>query len=282
MKYQYPVNYIGITQGYHQGFSIDFGWNSKFGGKNQPIYAVESGVVYKTQVQQGGGNVIYIKHDDGCVSEYAHLEVMYVKKGEKIDRGQKIALMGNTGTKSTGNHLHFSLYKSTTIKNSNKYPCLEWLYVQEDQIVSEITKKEYKLLYEGDRPKEETKYVYNCDSLNVRRGAGTQYALVNDLYCGTEVKVKVYEICGTWARIGDNQWVSNNFLTEKKPSKVYKTKVVYDCDSLNVRTSNRFWGSNFATTKTPLPKGTIVSVVKESGNGTQIGDKRWVYSKYLK
>lgn len=128
--------------------------------------------------------------------------------------------------------------------------------------------------------KDETKYVYNCDSLNVRKGAGTKYALVNDLYCGTEVTVS--EIVDGWAKIGEGQWVANNYLTKNKPLKVYHTKVVTASDGLNVRTSNRFWGSNLAKTKTPLKKGTIVSVVKESGSGTQIGDKRWVYTKYLK
>lgn len=279
MEYQYPVNYIGITQGYHCGYSIDFGWSSKFGGKNQPVYSVEKGTVYKIQVQKGGGNVLFIKHSDGCVSEYAHLKEIYVAKGEFIEKGQKVALMGNTGQFCDGNHLHFSLYKSTTIKDSNKYPCLDWLYVKNDQVVGENTKKKYNLLYEKDKPKSETKYVYNCECLNVRCGAGTNYALINDLCCGTEVTV--HELVGDWAKIGDNQWVAGNYLTDKKPSKVYKTKKV-TADDLNVRTSNRFWGSNLAKAKSPLKKGTIVSVIKESGSGTQIGEKRWVYTKYLK
>ena len=50
-KYRYPVNYIAITtyfkKGVHNG--LDLGWNSKHGGKNQPIYAVADGKVYSTK-----------------------------------------------------------------------------------------------------------------------------------------------------------------------------------------------------------------------------------------
>lgn len=124
-----------------------------------------------------------------------------------------------------------------------------------------------------------TKYVYNCDSLNVRNGAGTNYKAINELVSGT--KVNVLEVKNGWARIDSNQWVSNNFLTTTKPSKVYETKEVIT--SLNVRTSNSFTGTkNLAKEKCPLPKGTLVSVITTSGSGVQIGKNRWVYKTYLK
>lgn len=127
-----------------------------------------------------------------------------------------------------------------------------------------------------------TKYVYNCESLNIRKGAGTSYSAVNDLTKGT--KVTVYEIKNGWARIGTNQWVSNNYLTTAKSSKVYSTKQVTNATGgLNVRTSNSYSGTkNIAKEKTPLPNGTLVSVIKTSGNGVQIGANRWVYKSYLK
>lgn len=281
MKIKYPVNYIAITQGYHQGYSIDFGWNNSHGGKNQPIYSVADGIVYMIQKQKKGGNVLYIKHTNGYVSEYAHLEKIIVKKGEKVSYGQQVATMGNTGSASTGNHLHFSLYKTTSIKNSNKLKCLEYMYVTDEQYVGEKTAKNYTILKENDRPKETIKYVYNCDSLNVREGVGTNTKLINNLIAGTEVRV--LEEKSGWVRIGEKQWVSGNYLTEKEPKTIYKTKVVSDADGgLNVRTSNKFTGSsNVAKSMTPLKNGTIVSVIKISGNGVQIGEKRWVYEYYL-
>ena len=123
------------------------------------------------------------------------------------------------------------------------------------------------------------KYVYKCDSLNVRSGAGTNYKAINDLSAGT--KVNVLETKSGWSRIASGQWVSSYYLTSTKPSKFYDTKEV--TTSLNVRTSNSFTGTkNIAKEKCPLPKGTLVSVIETSGNSVKIGQNRWVYKTYLK
>lgn len=56
------------------------------------------------------GNFIIIKHDDFTYSTYAHLKnnSIKVKRGDKVDRGQKIAEVGNTGN-SISSHLHFAI-----------------------------------------------------------------------------------------------------------------------------------------------------------------------------
>lgn len=56
------------------------------------------------------GNFIIIKHDDFTYSTYAHLKnnSIKVKRGDKVDRGQKIAEIGNTG-ESVTSHLHFAI-----------------------------------------------------------------------------------------------------------------------------------------------------------------------------
>lgn len=139
----YPVNYIGITQGFHVGKCLDFGWNDKYGGKNAPIYSCGDGVVYKVEVQPKGGNVIYIKHDNGMVSCYAHLSEVLVKRGDKVLARQQIGNMGETGEVS-GPHLHFGLFTSEDViyKDSTIDP-FEELELYEDQIVSDSTEKEY-------------------------------------------------------------------------------------------------------------------------------------------
>lgn len=56
----------------------------------------------------GYGYVIYIDHEDGKQTRYAHLSKILVKTGDYVKQGQKIALSGNTGITS-GPHLHFEI-----------------------------------------------------------------------------------------------------------------------------------------------------------------------------
>ena len=54
------------------------------------------------------GNFVKIKHDDGYYTLYAHLKDVYVSKGQRVLRGEKIGYMGNTGN-AYGVHLHFEV-----------------------------------------------------------------------------------------------------------------------------------------------------------------------------
>ena len=106
---RYPVNYIAITQGYHDGKSLDFGWcNHKY----QDVMTCADGVVLKTETQKTGGKCIFIQHNKGEVSLYAHLNTIEVKKGQKVSLGEKIGTMGATGI-VTAMHLHFGLYSKS-------------------------------------------------------------------------------------------------------------------------------------------------------------------------
>ena len=71
-----------------------------------------------------------------------------------------------------------------------------------------------KYIEEMAAPEVQLKYVYNCEILNVRKGAGNKYGIVKTLEHGT--LVTVYETKGSWARIGDNEWCSNNYLSNNK------------------------------------------------------------------
>ena len=70
------------------------------------IYAAESGTVKRSGTASGYGNMIEIDHGNGKTTRYAHLKSMNVAVGDMVEKGQKIALSGNTGD-STGPHLHF-------------------------------------------------------------------------------------------------------------------------------------------------------------------------------
>jgi len=74
-----------------------------------PVLAIESGkIVYAGNEIQAFGNLILIKHHNDKTSAYAHLDKINVKKGESVNKGQIIALVGNSGKVSIP-QLHFEI-----------------------------------------------------------------------------------------------------------------------------------------------------------------------------
>lgn len=86
---------------YHKG--ID--WATPTG---TPVYASCGGTVAKAGWGSGYGYVVYINHEDGRQTRYAHLSKVLVTVGQKVKQGERIALSGNTGV-SSGPHLHFEI-----------------------------------------------------------------------------------------------------------------------------------------------------------------------------
>ena len=77
--------------------------------KGKPVLAIESGkIVYAGNEIQAFGNLILIKHYNNKTSAYAHLDKINVTKGESVNRGQVIALVGNSG-KVSSPQLHFEI-----------------------------------------------------------------------------------------------------------------------------------------------------------------------------
>ncbi|URJ24950.1 murein DD-endopeptidase MepM [Candidatus Blochmannia ocreatus (nom. nud.)] len=74
-----------------------------------PICSVGDGEVIVSKYSKIAGNYIAIKHGCFCVTRYMHLKKVLVYSGQKVIRGEKIALSGNTG-RSTGPHLHFEMW----------------------------------------------------------------------------------------------------------------------------------------------------------------------------
>ena len=74
------------------------------------IKAVRAGVVFMSEFTSANGNVIGIQHDHNLISFYKHNEQLLKEVGERVQQGEAIAIIGNTGTQSTGPHLHFELW----------------------------------------------------------------------------------------------------------------------------------------------------------------------------
>ena len=85
-----------------------------------PIIAPADGIVSSMGRDYGYGKVLSINHSYGLKTRYAHLAKILVKKGQNIKRGQKIALVGNTG-RTTGTHLHYEVHLNGVPVNPINY-----------------------------------------------------------------------------------------------------------------------------------------------------------------
>ena len=90
-------------------------------GRGSPIYAANNGVVTKAEYNSYNGNYIYIDHNNGYLSEYAHMDSLNVKVGQVVEAGQIIGTMGDTGF-STGVHLHFGIWSGNPASASAYNP----------------------------------------------------------------------------------------------------------------------------------------------------------------
>ncbi|GMQ58214.1 peptidoglycan DD-metalloendopeptidase family protein [Vallitalea sediminicola] len=84
------------------------------------VKAAESGTVYFAGWSGGYGYLVKIDHGEGYTTYYAHNSKLYVKKGQKVTKGEAIAASGSTGN-STGPHVHFEVRKNGVPKNPSSY-----------------------------------------------------------------------------------------------------------------------------------------------------------------
>ena len=84
------------------------------------ILAAAGGVVVAQEIHPAYGNMVEIDHGNDLVTRYAHASRVFVKKGDLIRRGQKIAEVGTTG-RSTGPHLHFEVMVQGVPQDPQKF-----------------------------------------------------------------------------------------------------------------------------------------------------------------
>ena len=81
--------------------------------RGSPVLAAENGVVaYVGNELRGFGNLLLIKHDDGWMTAYAHNEAILVGRGARVERGQIVARVGDSGNVVTP-QLHFEIRRGT-------------------------------------------------------------------------------------------------------------------------------------------------------------------------
>jgi len=95
--------YTGRGREFHAGLDIAGPWKS-------PIIASADGEVIEVAQDRFLGNSVRVLHKKDLISIYGHLNSVAVSKGDKVERGDVLGYMGNTG-RSTGVHLHYSIMK---------------------------------------------------------------------------------------------------------------------------------------------------------------------------
>lgn len=107
-----PVAFTRVTSGFKMRYHpILKTWRAHLGTDlaaptGTPVRTIGDGTVDFAGVQNGYGNVVYVKHANQHETVYAHLSRIDVRKGQSVSQGQTIGAVGQTGW-ATGPHLHF-------------------------------------------------------------------------------------------------------------------------------------------------------------------------------
>jgi murein DD-endopeptidase MepM/ murein hydrolase activator NlpD len=116
---EHPILHIARP---HEGIDVTAPMGS-------PIEAPAAGVVSDAGWESGYGNTVTIDHGYGIVTKFAHASKLLVRTGQRVQRGQRIALVGNTGL-ATGPHLHYEVHV-------NGRPVDPLKYVLPDRVVTD-------------------------------------------------------------------------------------------------------------------------------------------------
>ena len=200
----------GATSSFHYG--TDYGTY----GVKLAQYAIESGTVHSCGTDTDGAKYVTIKYPR--INKrflHWHLDSIKVKKGQSVTKGTLLGYTGKTG-KATGIHLHLGIIDLKT----NNY------------IDPEVYAKEYKEETTTETTTETKKgtLTVNKGSWNVRKGAGTNYAIVKVVKGGT--KLNYYGTSNGWYKV-DGGYISpkavklNSTSTTKTTTSAPEPKVTY-------------------------------------------------------
>lgn len=112
-SFDYRISPFTGRREFHKGIDIA-------NRKGTPIVATADGVVSFMGEKGSLGHILIIDHGYGIVTRFAHIDKGLKKRGERVRRGDVVALMGNTG-RSTGPHLHYEVRLNGVPVNPTKY-----------------------------------------------------------------------------------------------------------------------------------------------------------------
>ncbi len=98
------------------------------------IFATGDGTIAYTGWKQGYGNCVDVDHGFGYLTRYGHCSKLIAKRGQKVQRGDVIALVGSTG-KSTGPHLHYEVHFRGKVMNPQNFYYLDLSPSEYDKMI---------------------------------------------------------------------------------------------------------------------------------------------------
>lgn len=112
-SYGWRIDPIRGSKAFHEGLDFPAASGTK-------IFAAGDGIVTASERTHDYGNLVKVNHGSGLETRYAHASKRLVKNGERVVKGQVIALVGSTG-RSTGPHLHYEIRLNGSALDPRKY-----------------------------------------------------------------------------------------------------------------------------------------------------------------
>jgi murein DD-endopeptidase MepM/ murein hydrolase activator NlpD len=112
-SYGWRIDPFNGNKAFHEG--LDFS-----AATGTPIYAAAGGIVTTAERTLDYGNIVKVDHGSGLETRYAHASKLMVKVGDRVEKGQVVALVGSTG-RSTGAHLHYEIRLNGNALDPRKY-----------------------------------------------------------------------------------------------------------------------------------------------------------------
>lgn len=250
------------------------------------INAVADGTVLRAGSVSGFGQWVVLRHTIGgrtVSTVYGHVidGDKYVKAGQKVKAGQRIADVGSTGT-STAPHLHLEVWNGTYGSGASHTDPLAYLKTKGIDLGRNATRV-------AARSTASSCTYYANTAVNLRQSATTASAAVALVPRGAAVVGKPGDDSGTWRRVTYGKltgWVSAAYVGPTKPPPVTAAPVArpvttryVTAASLNLRAS----ATTSSAVVARLPKGTKLSVASTSGGWLKVtanGRTGWVSAQY--
>ncbi len=111
--YGYRIDPFNGKKVFHDGIDIA-------GKTGTSVKNAADGIVTWAGIKGGYGGLVEVDHGNGYITRYAHNKTLKVKVGDRVAKGDVLALMGSTG-RSTGSHVHFEILKDGKSVNPHNY-----------------------------------------------------------------------------------------------------------------------------------------------------------------